>query len=177
MEISQQSDEDNAKLIEIHSKMFKIKRSKDFETYKIVESKSKYRDKDISKYKIIEPILEKAYAILDKYKINYDRKDKRYLVEFQRRNCFETANNKFQWSVWHKDNDALRSYRAQTLIFYLRKDICVHGGNFEYKINNEHFQHYVAEKDTLCFSGDLMHYPTPTWGVGCRDIIVVLIKI
>ena len=33
----------------------------------------------------------------------------------------------------------------------------------------------VNEKDILCFPGNIQHYPQPTSGFGCRDLIAFFI--
>jgi hypothetical protein len=58
----------------------------------------------------------------------------------------------------------------------LRKDITIKGGNLRYEINDRELIHNVNVGDVLCFKGDIMHNPEPSYGLGCRDIIVVFMK-
>ena len=71
---------------------------------------------------------------------------------------------------------AVINCKVHTVIFYLRKDITVGGGDFEYKKNGEKIIQKIESKSILQFCGNLSHRPQETWGFGCRDIIVVFIK-
>lgn len=152
---------------EIHKKYIP-KRKKRFATYDI-HSNGKQKDIEYTK-----PIIDRAIACLKDNNItNFD--EKKWCIDFHQRNCgFE--KNKYQWSVWHKDDHAVINCKVHTVIFYLRKDITVGGGDFEYKKNGEKIIQKIESKSILQFCGNLSHRPQETWGFGCRDIIVVFIK-
>lgn len=123
---------------------------------------------------LVKPILDKSLNILkDNQILNYDQNQ--FCIEFHQRNCgFE--KNKYQWSTWHYDDDGPFNFKVHTVIFYLRKDKTVKGGNLEYKLNKKIELHHVKSGDIVQFSGKVYHKPQPTYGFGCRDIIVVFIK-
>ena len=181
---------------EIHNKLIP-KRNKKMNTYEIRISNplfnfTTYKKSTLNKNKeekhselqklisnnaekeLVKPILDKALNILKENNI-YNIDPTKYCVEFQQRNCgFE--KKKYKWSAWHYDDYGSVNYKVHTIIFYLRKDKTVRGGNLEYKLNNKLFTHYVKLGDIVQFSGDIYHKPQPTSGFGCRDIIVVFIK-
>lgn len=159
------SEEELTHFSSIHKK-FIPKRKKRFETYDIYYK----QEKPIS----INPILEKAYSILDTYNNkNYDKN--KYIVEFHQRNCgFE--KKKYDCSDWHIDDFAAFNCRVYTILFYLRKDKTIDGGDLEYILDGNKFIHNVKNGDILHFSGNIKHKPQATGGFGCRDIIVVFIK-
>jgi hypothetical protein len=143
--------------------------------------KTKMREKNADEYKLLEKkysdislIVKKAFDILDSNGTkNYDKT--KYLAEFHQRNCgFE--KKKYSHFDWHTDDGGATSYPVYSVLFYLRKDKTVSGGNLEYEINKTKFVHEVKQGDILSFRGDLKHYPQPTEGFGCRDIIVVFVK-
>ena len=123
---------------------------------------------------IVKPILDKSLNILKDNNIyNYDQN--KFCIEFHQRNCgFE--KNEYQWSTWHYDDDGPFNFKVHTVIFYLRKDKTVKGGNLEYKINRKTEVYHVKSGDIVQFPGNMYHKPQPTYGFGCRDIIVVFIK-
>ena len=65
---------------------------------------------------------------------------------------------------------------CSALIFYLRKDHTLKGGNLLYKLNGKDCVQTIKTGDILQFKGDIEHCPEPVTGFGCRDIIVVFIK-
>ena len=96
------------------------------------------------------------------------------MLECHQRNCgFE--KKKHTAFKWHID-DNVTSFPVYTVLFYLRKDITVIGGDLEYKIDNTLYTHQVKSGDIVQLRGDLKHNPQSTSGFGCRDIIVVFIK-
>ena len=160
---------------DIHGKILPKKRIKDFKTYGIVESTSKYADKKISNYETIEPIKKLMIGLLEDSGIDtFD--SSRFLIECHQTNCLEYKDQKKSYFAWHCDDEAQDSYKVYTVIFYLRKDITVRGGDFEYKIKGMNYVHKVNAGDCLIFRGDLSHYPQPSWGFGCRDVIVGFIR-
>lgn len=161
------TEKEVADFTEIH-KCFIPKRKKRFSTYDIYHKSKK---KNVNKTK---PIIERAIHCLTSNGIdNFD--EKKWCIDFHQRNCgFE--KKKYQWSAWHKDDHAVIQCNVHTVIFYLRKDITVGGGDFEYKDGDKKYIHKVESKSILQFCGNLKHRPQETWGFGCRDIIVVFIK-
>lgn len=157
----------------IHKKLIP-KRRKKMETYHIYEKTSRFADKNKENYNLINPILNKAEGILNKNNVsNFDLS--KYVMEFHQRNCgFE--KRKYQWSSWHRDDGAARQFNCYTILFYLRKDKTIHGGDLEYKETGIIKKHIVSSGDILQFRGDLLHRPEATSGFGCRDIIVLFIK-
>lgn len=158
---------------DIHSSIIP-NRTKRFETYDILHKTSNFADKDSSIYKKINPILEKAKDILNSLNIkNYDLS--KYNMEFHQRNCgFE--KKKYQWSTWHKDDYATTSFKVYTILFYIRKDSTVDGGNLDYIIDNTQHKYVVNAGNVVVMRGDVRHKPEATSGFGCRDIIVLFIK-
>ena len=127
---------------------------------------------------IIEPILSKSLEIFKSLGIqNIDKST--FGIVFHQRNCgFEKSKKKTKISpfTWHTDDNGAVSYKVFTIIYYLRKDITIKGGNLKYEINYRELIHNVNVGDVLCFKGDIMHNPEPSYGLGCRDIIVVFMK-
>ena len=164
MNATQLTEQENTQFTQIHNGMFQNKRKKRFTTHEI-------NNIEDQKHQVI---LDKATAILrDNNITNFD--EKKFLLDFHQRNCgFE--KKKYQWSTWHKDDHAVIKYPTYTVIFYLRKDITVHGGDLEYKLNGQKHVHTIKEGDVLQFKGDIPHKPQATSGFGCRDIIVVFIR-
>jgi len=143
--------------------------------------KNKFEQKEISshgrnnkKIIMIGPILKKAFQILTNYGItNFDKSE--FHLECHQRNCgFE--KQKHQWSHWHTDDNGAVKYPVYTIIFYLRKDRTIKGGNLDYKIDKKVKTHIVESGDIVQFRGDLKHMPQSTDGFGCRDIVVLFIK-
>ena len=123
---------------------------------------------------MIHPILQKAINILTSNDItNFNKAN--FIVECHQRNCgFE--KKKYQWSHWHTDDYGASNYLVYTILFYLRKDKTVCGGNLDYRINQDVYTHEVKSGNVVQFRGDLKHKPQATSGFGCRDIIVVFVK-
>ena len=168
-----EKDELNA-FTSIHEKLIP-KRRKKFETYDIWENTSRVPDKNKDNYNSIQPILDKTEELLKiQNNTNYDLS--KYVMEFHQRNCgFE--KKKYQWSGWHRDDNAARTeFNCYSILFYLRKDKTIRGGDLEYKEDRKTKKHTVSPGDILQFRGDLRHRPEPTSGFGCRDIIVVFVK-
>ena len=124
MNISNLSDNENELFSFIHNTIMP-KRKKDFQTKGITSLDNI----------IVKPILVKAKQILDMFnKQNYDLS--KYYIEFQQRNCgFEKkCNRSFDW---HEDNYGAVSFAVYTIIFYIRKDNTIKGGNLEYRYKNK----------------------------------------
>lgn len=172
------TDKETNLFLNIHERCIP-KRTKRMETLSIISQKGTLKLDQTKQYELISPILNKAINILTQNNIsNFDTNE--YLIEFHQRNCgFE--KKPYQHFSWHQDNYGPVSYKVHTILFYLRKDITIIGGNLDYKIHdkahNTHIKrHHIKEGDIVQFDGSLYHRPEETRGFGCRDIIVVFIK-
>ncbi len=121
----------------------------------------------------LKPIIDKSIETLDKFEyFNYNKN--KYVVEFHQSNSgFE--KKKYGYFAWHTDDYEVRGFPVYTILYYIRKDKTIKGGNLEYKIKSKKNIHIVNEKDILCFPGNIQHYPQPTSGFGCRDLIAFFI--
>lgn len=165
--ISQLTRDENESFNIIHNKIIP-NRIKNFERYP-VHNKSSVEQKVL-----VKPVLERALVILSEKGIT-DIDDSIYYLEFHQRNCgFE--QKKHQSFDWHVDDNGAMNGLVYTVLFYLRKDTTVKGGDLDYKIQNKIYTHNVKSGDIVQFRGDVNHCPQPTSGFGCRDIIVVFIK-
>lgn len=142
--------------------------------------KQNFDKKGISSYKnstskkIIEPIIIKTKQLLDSLnKTNYDLSQ--YYIEFQQRNCGFEKKCKRTFD-WHKDDCGTVNYKVYTIIYYIRKDNTIKGGNLEYIFENKNHIQEIQNGQILCFDGNLKHRPEICSGIGCRDSIVVFIK-
>ena len=128
---------------------------------------------------LLEPILKKTFSLLNEQQleqnIHFDPTSTK--IEFHQRNCSYCEKNKGKNKfTWHYDDYAATPYETYTVIFYIRKDITVRDGNLEYKLQGLKYEHEIKEGDCLIFRGDLYHCPQPSWGFGCRDVIVGFVK-
>lgn len=159
--------------------VYNKKRKGRFNRKEIGDQASGRVHKDKSIYNKIDPILKKGINILTRLGIT-DFDPKYFSMEFHQRNCgFDSK--KHELFVWHQDDYGPTNYKVYTVLFYLRKDKTIVGGDLEYKITNSinetiNYKHQVKAGDILSFKGDLWHMPEPTSGFGCRDIIVLCIK-
>lgn len=150
----------------IHNKIIPY-RKKNF-TRDSVDNNSKPEQKEL-----VKPVFDKSLSILSEKGIT-DINENKYYLEFHQRNCgFEKKEH--QIFDWHIDDDGAMSGLVYTVIFYLRKDTTVKGGDLDYKIQKKIHTHNVKQGDIVQFRGDVKHRPQPTSGFGCRDIIVVFI--
>ena len=174
MNHSQLTKEELIQFTNIHEQIIP-KRRKNFEIYEIWDPASRNADKNKNVYPLIDPIIKKGINILEQNGIN-NFNSKRYTIEFHQRNCgFE--KKKHTWSRWHRDDDANRhNFKVYSILFYLRKDKTVNGGDLEYQIQGIKLKHIVNGGDVLDFKGDMLHKPESTSGFGCRDIIVLFIN-
>ena len=161
---------------ELHTSIHKNKRKK-------INSNIYFSEKTIKKSKIdLSVILDKADAIFRGFDIkNIDTS--LYTIEFIQRNHFDGFWKTSNPLVWHQDDYGLTNRKVYTIIFYIRKDKTVKGGDLEFKLKNENSNNKsnveiinIVEGDVVCFSGALNHCPTNSSGFGCRDIIVVQYK-
>lgn len=165
MNISTLSYNEITNFQEIHDKLIP-KRKKAFQTKYVKSNKG---------YKISQPIFNKALNVLKENKIT--NIDKKYsCIEFHKRNSGFETKDFGTWFEWHKDDYAIVPWLCYTIIFYLRKDQTIKGGDLEYKIGGSKHVALIHSGTILQFKGDIPHCPQPITGFGCRDIIVVFIK-
>lgn len=165
--INKLSKKELNEFILIHTKIIP-KRKKHFEKDSVFNRSSSEQKE------LVKPILDKALDVLYEKDIKNIDKTKYYL-EFHQRNCgFE--NKGHQIFDWHTDDDGAMTGFVYTVLFYLRKDITVNGGDLDYKIQKNIYTHTVESGDIVQFRGDVKHRPQKSSGFGCRDIIVVFIK-
>lgn len=126
-----------------------------------------------------KPLIEKAYELLRDCGIT-NLSDTKWKVEYHQRNCFGKEKQKmFQW---HTDYAIISPfYNVYTVIFYIRKDKTVHGGNFKCMPpdsiwSNKKEEINIEEGDILMFDGSMVHRAQEAYGFGCRDAIVVFIN-
>jgi len=134
----------------------------------------------------ITQIIKKALRILEFRGVTTeDIDEKTFHLEFQQRNCSETYDEQYSWIDWHRDDYTAIPHRVYTVLFYVRVDRGVKGGELQHTIGASDPVHVRRDSiikyqpvtgDVLTFPGDLLHYPTPTWGFGCRDVIAFFIK-
>lgn len=169
MNVSQMSEQEQISLTSIHQSIFP-KRKKGFEKLSFSyfnNAKSKYDN-------ITQPVLSMTKHVLESLNItNYDFSA--WFMEFQQRNCGFEKKVKRTFD-WHRDDYATIGYKVHTIIFYLRKDKTIKGGNLEYEIDDKKYIQEIESGDVLCFNGDLKHRPEICSGMGCRDSIVVFVK-
>jgi len=144
------------------------KRKQNFDTKGISSAKN------LQYTTIIEPIMIKTKQVLDMFnKTNYDLS--RYYIEFQQRNCGFEKKCKRTFD-WHEDDYGAVNYKVHTIIYYIRKENTIKGGNLEYIFENKNYIQQIKNGQILCFDGNLKHRPEICSGIGCRDSIVVFIK-
>lgn len=167
------SEQEIEEFQKIHSSIIP-KRQQKFKKYSIWEKTSKYADKDISIYNKINPIILKSIDILNHLNIK-DYDFSKFNIEFHQRNCgFE--NEKYQPFTWHSDDYATTHYKVYTILYYIRKDKTVNGGNLKYISNKTKETFVVDTGKVFIMRGDVRHKPESTSGFGCRDAIICFIK-
>ena len=166
------------KFQKLHRDVFNNKRVKNFSMIEF------YHDSH-NLTKDHETLLERSVELLKMEGIT-DYDEKKFCIDFHQRNCFEKNDNKHNWSVWHVDDYSVIGNPVYTILYYVRIDKTVKGGELLFDTQNK-FSFFssntfqckeleVSEGDIVCLKGDLLHKPSPTWGFGCRDLIVVFIK-
>ena len=160
-------------LQEIHEQQFQNRRIKSFDIKKFSQT-----DKNLLQQQ--RNILEAAKVIFSNNGITNINMN-RMILEFQQLNCF--GKDKVRNFNWHNDDNVIWpglpfSRGVYTLIFYIRKDRTVRGGDFEYKKKSTFFgcptsRLEIKEGDILIFDGSIRHRATKSHGFGCRDIITV----
>lgn len=166
----------------IHNYFFQNqKRHHDFENCSVVFIKSHvYRvlkNSNFTHYNYCLPIMYKAISLLVHNGFN-DYDPNNIIIEFQRRNYFSYGKNKksIKDMGWHYDDYEVGPFKVYTVIFYLRKDRTIRGGNLLYEFNNNVNEIKVSNGLSVIFSGDTSHTPQESYGFGCRDSIVVFIR-
>lgn len=163
---------DKEMLINKHIAVFNNKRNTAFQAKQI-----KYNSPDVDEY---QDIVSLAYSYLDKYGItDYNRS--KYAVEFHQKSCFAEPVKSTIGANWHIDNNVVSMFRTPyTILFYIRKDKTVRGGNFEcapstriFNMKSEIIE--IKEGDILLFDGDMQHRAMSASGFGCRDVVAVFI--
>jgi hypothetical protein len=141
--------------------------------------------RSVSSKKIFKSIEETTNYLLErngltKYKITNDNRLDT-VMEFRQTNCFSSnKNNSTSHFDLHKDDYGPINSECISIIYYIRKDQGIKGGNFLYKEDKNlpvlTYQE-IDEGDVLIFKGNLEHTQEPTYGIGCRDTIGVFIPI
>jgi len=162
------SDTEKESFQEVHYDIHNRKRTK-------INLRICFSEKDIKHYAKFEGLLNKSNTIIKNLNIyNLVLNPKKYTIEFIQRNHFDGFWKTPNLLSWHQDDYGATNRKVFTIIYYIRKDTTVRGGDLEYSdYENERKTHMVKEKDVLCFSGNIYHNSTKSEGFGCRDIIVV----
>lgn len=167
MNISELTNDEWSLFSSIHNTILPDRKT-DFDTKGILSCKN------LKSNTLVEPIIKKTKQILDLFdKTNYDLSQ--YYIEFHQRNCgFETKYKRT--FPWHEDDYGAVNFKVYTIIYYLRKDQTIKGGNLEYVFEKKKYIQEIKNGRILCFKGDLKHRPEICSGIGCRDSIVVFVK-
>ena len=167
MNISDLTNDEWSLFSSIHNNILP-ERKKDFDTKGILSCKN------LKSKTLVEPIIKKTKQLLDMFnKTNYDLSQ--YYIEFHQRNCGFEQKCKRTFP-WHEDDYGAVNFKVYTIIYYIRKDHTITGGNLEYKFKNKNYIQQIKTGQILCFNGNLQHRPEICSGIGCRDSIVVFVK-
>ena len=163
----------------IHNYFFQNKKRKDdLENCHIVFIKSRiykfFKNSNFYYYQTCLPIIFKAISLLVYNGFN-DYDSENIIIEFHRRNYISYEKN-IKDMVWHTDDYEVGPFKVYTVIFYLRKDCTIKGGNLLYELNGNKNKINVSSGLSLIFPGDILHTPEKSYGFGCRDSIVVFIR-
>ena len=161
----------------IHGHFFEgKKRVKDLEIVRRkYEETSKYEDK------LCYPLYHKATALLKHFGYTKFNEQSVYF-EFQRKNYATSTENKDKNKdfIWHYDDSIGFFPKVYTVIFYIRKDPTVKGGNLLYDLEETKQVNIrkveIEEGHVVLFRGDTYHSPEPSSGFGCRDAIIVFVE-
>jgi len=159
---------------EYHEDVFKNKRKHTRDLFRFRFSLSEDKKPDC-----LPNIIDYAADLLtDKLGVTNFNKNKN-VVEFHQINLF--GDNKISSFKWHQDIGIIYPFMSTyTVIFYLRKDKTVNGGNlhirpyiqtFCFKPKSELVD--ISNGKIFMFDGAMEHKPEVSSGFGCRDIIVV----
>jgi hypothetical protein len=126
-------------------------------------------------------IRDLACEYLTTYGITDFDKDK-YTVEFHQKSCFGKSKKSPLAAFWHTDINTVSPFiEPYTVLFYIRRDKTIKGGNFKcmpskriFNFNTEIID--INEGDVLIFDGSMSHLAMSSHGFGCRDVIAVFIN-
>ena len=167
MNVSELNTDEKHLFASIHNNILP-NRKKDFDTKGILSGKN------LKSKTLVEPIIKKTKQLLDMFnKTNYDLSQ--YYIEFHQRNCGFEQKCKRTFP-WHEDDYGAVNFKVYTIIYYIRKDHTIKGGNLEYKLKNKNYIQQIKTGQILCFKGNLQHRPEICSGIGCRDSVVVFVK-
>lgn len=159
-------------LQEKHNEVFRNKRNK---TQDII----RFRFNNKTKPEFLSYIINYAADLLET-ELNITNFVKgKYMVEFHQANLF--ANENIKSFNWHQDISVIYPLKIPyTVLFYLRKDRTVKGGNLLIRPNITKFWPNKQNKfipikagTIVIMDGEMEHKPEPASGSGCRDIIAV----
>ena len=78
--------------------------------------------------------------------------------------------------MWHYDDYNVEPWNVYTIIFYLRSDSTVIGGNLNYRDGEMEKELKVRPCSYALFPGNIYHSPQHSTGFGCRDSVVVFVR-
>jgi hypothetical protein len=173
---------------DLHYAMFKNKRRRDVDTKKIrvldnktVLHRNKYRK--LHSKDIFNSIKETTNYLLEKnnlaeFKIT-EQNQYAVIIKFCQTNSFDCENTKQTTaSMFRKDNYNQIPLKCVSIVYYVRKDMGILGGNFLYQTNNtmdKCWRTKINEGQVLIYDGELKHAQENAYGIGCFDIISVFI--
>jgi len=125
-------------------------------------------------------LLEHTLALLKSY--NFSCNIDRWFIEGQR--YHSTGRGVITPLAWHLDDGGAWSENyVATVIYYLKKDPELSGGNLKYNLGNndpdmdytsrEYPKIIVASGNTVLMNGDLWHCPENISGYGDRELLVI----
>ena len=126
---------------------------------------------------LFDLIIERSTEILmmlGLYKFNKNK----FVIDFHQVNSTEIKKEKYNWSVWHEDDFQVTNYPVWTIIYYIRKDKGIRGGNILFSdIKNNKINNITLEEgDILVYKGNIFHKPKEIWGIGYTDTIKCFIE-
>lgn len=99
-----------------------------------------------------------------------------YLIEVCRYSCVTTDTKQLSEFDMHEDDGAIIDYTVNTVVFYLHKSPTIIGGDLLVEVNKKSTTIPIFSGAAVAFKGDLTHMPTPCFGEGLRDTIVVQLE-
>ena len=178
VKVGKMNEELKQYLTNIHSEVYENKRKDSYEVRKYYYNTRK----TINGLEKHHEIAQIAKSVLDANGFTDYEADK-YLVEFHQRNCFGIEKRRSRVGFnWHTDDSLVSMFDpVYTILFYIRKDSTVTGGNFMYALKTGFFKNYdstleINEGDIVLFNGSMTHRGQPANGFGCRDVISVFIN-
>lgn len=176
---------------DVHYAMFNNKRkhTTDKKTLKYknnFEMTHRHTSTKLHSKRVFDSIAETTNHLLEKngltnYIINASNK-RRVTIKFKQSNCFTSHVNKKKLEKSYKEiKDAtITMPHCISLIFYVRLDDGIVGGNFSYVKNNTAENYSVintTEGDVIIYKGNLHYAKGYMHGIGCHDTIKVTIPI